>query len=361
YMEPVEDSFRGYLVTACDPVDACNGSSWLDYAIGSELNKGIFPPDAGDQLYNKWQRDYPGWKAERIPGQDRSLPQGIGVQIDFMVYDNCEYAAEASVSGCTDPGWVVPNEDNSVNLRHRIGEGQPDELIMRKLNKQLEFFTIHRDSTVVMNRAPPFYKVDWAEIDDGGKPEKPGPPNPDQDTSICVEEDQENCYKGEYGQSNCAWGYEGARCAACSRILPRFYRSSGTCKPCRDPWPTYLIVLVAVVVFIVGALIIGKGLKMAKKSKNLSEVMAGPMILTTFFQSLSSLLAFDFEWPFKFKIYLEWLSIFNFNLELAQVCPNDLPIRIASLGNVCTSCCLVSSTNTSFMMQPECSVDVGPI
>jgi hypothetical protein len=182
---------------------------------------------------------------------------------------------------------------------------------------------VHRDSTVVMNRAPPFYKVDWAVFEDQIEPEKPAPPNPMQDTSICVAEDQENCYRGEYGQRNCAFGYEGARCAACSRVLPRFYRSSGACKPCRNPWPMWVVIAVAIAVCVVGALILGKGMRMAKKSKNLSEVLAGPMILTTFFQSLSSLLAFDFDWPFKFKIYLEWLSIFNFNLELAQVCAQN--------------------------------------
>ena len=319
YYMDIVDNNKGYTVTACEPPDACNGSSWLDYAIGSPLNKGIFPPDDSSAIYSMWRAKYPGWASQKIPGQTRSLLNGIGVQIDFAVWDNCEYAAEASVSGCDGPRSIIPDKESSISLPHRVAEGTKDELIMRKLNKQLEFLTVHRDSTVVMNRGPPFYKVDWAELDDGIVPEKPAPPNPYQDTSICVEQDQTHCYKGEYGQSNCAFGYEGARCAACSRILPRFYRSSGECKPCRDPWPTWMVILVAGVILFAAAVILGKGIRLAKKSKNLSEIMAGPMILTTFFQSLSSLVAFDFEWPFKFKLYLEWLSVFNFNLELAQV------------------------------------------
>jgi surface protein len=121
--------------------------------------------------------------------------------------------------------------------------------------------------------------------------------------AICVP--PEACLGGQFGEATCAPGYGGSRCAQCSTTEPKYYRRDGVCEKCDTILPLWLLVILAVVVFVTTALFADRFLS---KVRNVSVLLAPLMILLTFFQTMALLLKVSLKWPPQLRALLRALS-----------------------------------------------------
>eukprot|EP01049_Picozoa_sp_SAG25_P003555 SAG25_NODE_206_length_11883_cov_5.639511_2_plen_389_part_00 len=114
------------------------------------------------------------------------------------------------------------------------------------------------------------------------------------------------------GQQSCSAGYEDFRCAACSE---GYYRASGACLECPPGWPLWLLVALAFGACLLFGLLVDW---LFSRIAHLSERVAPMLILLTFLQTVALLLDVPLSWPQVLVDFINMLSIFNLNLDLAK-------------------------------------------
>jgi len=104
--------------------------------------------------------------------------------------------------------------------------------------------------------------------------------------------------------NTCNRGYEGVRCAKCTR---GYYRLGGVCEKCPDqPWLLIVGFVVAAVMLCVAGYILNK------KQVHLAFLSIG----VDYFQVLAMFARSKVRWPAALLSLFRWMSAFNFNLEL---------------------------------------------
>ena len=136
---------------------------------------------------------------------------------------------------------------------------------------------------------------------------------------------------GGIGDAICAKGYSGPRCAICEQ---GFYREGDLCPECPPGWPLAVVAGVFFASLLSLALV---GDYLSNKYSKVSERLAPMMILMTYLQTTSLLLDVPLSWPPALRDLIKFLSIFNFDMDLAKPeCsfPMDFKLRqIATLAS----------------------------
>lgn len=58
--------------------------------------------------------------------------------------------------------------------------------------------------------------------------------------------------------------------------------------------------------------------KLLSQAKNISELMAPALMMTTFFQTMGLLLQISLSWPPELKAFMKYFSVFNLNIEIVR-------------------------------------------
>jgi hypothetical protein len=127
----------------------------------------------------------------------------------------------------------------------------------------------------------------------------------------------EACIGGAFGETNCATGYTGKRCAACQATEPKYYRRDGSCTKCHNVIPLPVLAVVAFIVLVSAAMLADTFLS---KVHNSSEVLAPGLILLNFCQTMSLLVDIEIAWPPQLRHLMNALSVLNFNVPTPQIC-----------------------------------------
>ena len=136
------------------------------------------------------------------------------------------------------------------------------------------------------------------------------------------------CAPGVNGE-NCARGYRGQAnpfCKLCDKYDPSkvctdetpngAYRVEGRCIPCPCTWFTFWWICLFALLFVLCCMLILD--QFLRKVDHLSSLFAPLMILVTFGQGIALFAELDVPWPKMLRDLLEWLSVFNINLELGR-------------------------------------------
>jgi len=106
------------------------------------------------------------------------------------------------------------------------------------------------------------------------------------------------------GENECAGGYTGDRCSACAT---NYYRLNGECKKCpNNAWLLIVGFLLACVVLCMAGYVVNR------KRINISFVSIG----VDYFQVLALFYASKVKWPPALEHMFQYLSAFNFNIDL---------------------------------------------
>ena len=109
--------------------------------------------------------------------------------------------------------------------------------------------------------------------------------------------------------SQCKPGYKGRACGNCD---VGYYRSSSRCLECPSTsFATTVGVVAALVLAVVAVVALAWRFAQARGSK------AWVSIGLNFFQVIAVLAEFDLSWPTEVKNVTDWVSLFNFNMDLA--------------------------------------------
>jgi hypothetical protein len=109
-------------------------------------------------------------------------------------------------------------------------------------------------------------------------------------------------------EDTCAEGYTNAD-AGCKDCTDMFYRSDGVCQPCGESSIHWVIVAAAVLIVLVGmALVLDRVLS---RIHDIGGLLAPAMISISFFQSMSMMLKFNWEWPATFDWIRSLVSVIN--------------------------------------------------